>query len=81
MQIPITFIPNEDGGYTAICNIFPVITEGDTIEEAEFNIVEAISCHLEGLKKEEKSSPELYKQEISFINNIDRAKHQILSFA
>jgi len=45
MNIPIVLLPDEDGGFTAVCDMFCVVSEGDSKEEALANIKEGISCH------------------------------------
>lgn len=48
----------EEGGYHAWC---PALTgchsQGETLEEAKRNIIEAIQCHLESILKEGKIPP------------------------
>lgn len=48
---PLTIIPNDDGTYTVLSNIFNIVTEWNTIDEAVFNWKEAIECHLEWLAR------------------------------
>ncbi len=50
-QIPLTIIKNEDGTYTVLSNIFNIVTQGDSLEEAITNWQEALACHIEGLEK------------------------------
>lgn len=46
------FEPADEGGYTVTCPSLPgLVTEGDTIEEARTNAVEAIRGYLEALAK------------------------------
>ncbi|MCH2188265.1 type II toxin-antitoxin system HicB family antitoxin [Candidatus Gracilibacteria bacterium] len=53
VQIPLTLIKNDDGSYTVLSNIFNIVTEGDTLDEAIANGQEALSCHIEGLSKDD----------------------------
>lgn len=55
-NLPLTIIPNDDGTFTVLSNVFNIVTEGDTLEEAIKNGKEALECHIEGLKK---GDPEL----------------------
>ena len=48
MKIKVVFEPQEEGGYTVYVPSLPgCISEGDTIEEAKRNIIEAIELYLE----------------------------------
>jgi len=47
INIPLTIIKNDDGTYTVLSNIFNIVTEWDTLEEALSNWKEALSCHRE----------------------------------
>ncbi|MDD5769367.1 MAG: type II toxin-antitoxin system HicB family antitoxin [Candidatus Gracilibacteria bacterium] len=49
-NLPLNILKNEDGTYTVLSNIFNIVTEGDTLEEAINNGKEALSCHIEGLE-------------------------------
>lgn len=47
MKLKIIFEPSEEGGYTVLVPSLPgCISEGDTLEEARNNIMEAISLYL-----------------------------------
>ncbi len=47
MKLKIIFEPSEEGGYTVLVPSLPgCISEGDTLEEARGNIMEAISLYL-----------------------------------
>jgi predicted RNase H-like HicB family nuclease len=49
----VVFEREEDGGYHACCPVLKGChTQGDTLDEAEANIREAIACYLESLKVE-----------------------------
>ena len=52
-RFTIVIEASEEGGYHAWC---PALTgchsQGDNLEEAKRNIIEAIQCHLESLLKE-----------------------------
>ena len=61
MSIPIVLLADEDGGFTAICDMFSIVTEGDSRQEAISHLKEAIECHLEGVEKSEKSLETKYE--------------------
>ncbi|MDD4151193.1 MAG: type II toxin-antitoxin system HicB family antitoxin [Candidatus Gracilibacteria bacterium] len=50
-NLPLSIIKNDDGTFTVLSNIFNIVTEGDSLEEAISNGTEALACHIEGLKK------------------------------
>jgi predicted RNase H-like HicB family nuclease len=50
-NLPLTILKNDDWTYTVLSNIFSVVTEWDTLEEAIFNWKEALACHIEWLRK------------------------------
>ena len=50
-NIPLTIIKNNDWTYTVLSNIFNIVTEWNTLEEAILNWREALTCHIEWLKK------------------------------
>ena len=52
LTYPIELTPAEEGGYVVTFPGLPIITEGDTKEEALLNAKEAFLCHLEGEWKE-----------------------------
>jgi predicted RNase H-like HicB family nuclease len=48
MLLKLVFEPSEDGGYTAYVPALPgCISEGDSLDEARRNIIEAIQLYLE----------------------------------
>ena len=48
LQLTAVFIPAEEGGYTAIIEeIKGVVSEGDTLEEAQENLMDALQLVLE----------------------------------
>ena len=48
MNLKVVFEPSADGGYTVYVPSLPgCISEGDSLEEAEKNIIEAIELYLE----------------------------------
>jgi predicted RNase H-like HicB family nuclease len=48
MRLRIVFEPSEEGGYTAFVPALPgCISEGDSLDDARRNILEAISLYLE----------------------------------
>ncbi len=49
-NLPLTILQNEDWTYTVLSNIFSVVTEWNTLEEALNNWKEALSCHIEWLQ-------------------------------
>lgn len=49
-NLPLNILKNEDGTYTVLSNIFNIVTEWDTLEEAINNWKEALSCHIEWLE-------------------------------
>ncbi len=50
-NLPLTILKNDDWTFTVLSNIFSIITEWNTLEEAILNWTEALSCHIEWLKK------------------------------
>jgi antitoxin HicB len=49
----VIFEPQEGGGYTAFCPTLPgVVTEGESLEEARANVIEAIEGYLEILQED-----------------------------
>lgn len=50
-HLPLTLIKNSDNTYTVLSNIFNIVTQWDTMEEAIANGKEALTCHIEGLDK------------------------------
>jgi len=56
-NLPLTIIQNEDGTYTVLSNIFNIVTQWDTLDEAIKNWTEALACHIEWLEE----SDEEYK--------------------
>ncbi|HWA06340.1 MAG TPA: type II toxin-antitoxin system HicB family antitoxin [Ignavibacteria bacterium] len=53
MKLKIVLEPSEDGGYTVYVPSLPgCISEGDSKEEAEANIKEAIELYLEPVEDE-----------------------------
>ena len=58
-RLTIVIEASEEGGYHAWCpSLSGCHSQGDTLEEAKKNIIEAIQCHLESLLKEGNSLPE-----------------------
>lgn len=48
MRLNVVFEASDDGGYTVYVPALPgCISEGDTVEEARSNILEAIALYLE----------------------------------
>jgi predicted RNase H-like HicB family nuclease len=50
-NLPLTLLKNSDWTYTVISNIFNIVTQWDTLEEAIANWKEALACHIEWLEK------------------------------
>lgn len=58
-RVTIVIEASEEGGYHAWCpSLSGCHSQGDTLEEAKQNIIEAIQCHLESLLKEGNRPPE-----------------------
>lgn len=54
----VIYTPVKDGGYQVSVPMLPgVISYGRTIEEAKTMARDAITCHIEGMKKEHESVP------------------------
>ena len=70
-QFEVIFTPQKEGGFTVEVPDLPgCISEGDTLEEAENNIQEAIELYLEVLEERgipipERSSYKIFKMNIS----------------
>ena len=57
-RFTIVIEASEEGGYHAWCPaLHGCRSQGDSLEEAKRNIIEAIQCHLEGLIKEGNKPP------------------------
>ena len=50
-NLPLTILKNSNWTYTVLSNIFNIVTEWNTLEEAILNGKEALACHIEGLDK------------------------------
>lgn len=49
----VLFEPAEEGGYVVTCPALPgLVSEGDTLEEARENAVDAIRGYIESLRKD-----------------------------
>jgi predicted RNase H-like HicB family nuclease len=60
---------SEEGGYHAWCPSLPGChSQGETLEEAKRNVVEAIECHLESFRKEKKEFP---KEPEEFVGSVE----------
>ena len=58
-RFTIVIEASEEGGYHAWCpSLQGCHSQGDTLEEAKVNIIEAIQCHIESLLKEGNRPPE-----------------------
>jgi len=57
MQLKVVFESSDEGGYTVYVPALPgCISEGETVEEARSNILEAISLYLEPTEEAESSA-------------------------
>lgn len=54
---PVRLVPAEEGGFVVLFPGLPIVTEGDTEEEALRNAEEAFLCHLEGCEKRDRDVP------------------------
>jgi len=44
-RLPLVFTPQPEGGYTVTCPVLPeLLTEGDTLEEAQANVADAFGA-------------------------------------
>ena len=60
---------SEEGGYHAWCPSLPGChSQGETLEEAKKNIIEAIRCHLESLVKEGERPPQTAEE---FVGSVE----------
>ena len=70
LQYEAVFHPEPEGGFSVSVPRLPgCFSEGNTLEDAEANISEAIICHLEGLAKSENKVPK--HQKSTFMRTID----------
>lgn len=54
LELEVILEPAMEGGYTVICPMFKgCVSEGDSKEEALYNIQDAIRLYLRAVKKEE----------------------------
>jgi len=57
-RIPLVFTPQPEGGYTVTSPALPeLITEGDTLEEAQRNVQDAFEAVLEIYTEQNRSLP------------------------
>ena len=69
-QFEVIFIPQEEGGFSVEVPDLPgCISEGDTLEEAQKNIAEAIKLYLETMSERkiplpERESSKIFRKEI-----------------
>ena len=55
----VVILPDESGGYYGFVPLLRGLhTQGDTIEEMQENLREAIICHVQGLVKDKQPIPE-----------------------
>ena len=44
-RLPLVFTPQPEGGYTVTCPVLPeLLTEGDTLEDAQANVADAFEA-------------------------------------
>jgi antitoxin HicB len=47
-KLPLVFTPQPEGGFTVTCPVLPeLLTEGDTLEEANANVADALAAVVE----------------------------------
>jgi len=57
-RVPLVFTPQPDGGYTVTSPVLPeLLTEGDTLEEAQANVQDAFEAVVELYADEGRSLP------------------------
>ena len=57
-RIPLVFTPQPEGGYTVTSPALPeLITEGDTLEEAQANVEDAFAAVLEIYTEQNRALP------------------------
>jgi predicted RNase H-like HicB family nuclease len=65
MKLTIVFESSDEGGYTVLAPSLPgCISEGDTLEEARTNIIEAIHLYLAPVEDDFVVNQERYVEEI-----------------
>ncbi len=59
-RVPLVFTPQPEGGYTVTAPVLPeLLTEGDTLEEAQANVQDAFEAVKEIYAEEGRSLPRL----------------------
>ena len=57
-RLPLIFVPQPEGGFTVTSPVLPeLVTEGDTLEEAFFNVSDALAAVLELYAEENRPLP------------------------
>ena len=57
-RIPLVFAPQPEGGYTVTSPVLPeLLTEGDTLEEAQANVRDAFEAVVELYAEQKRSLP------------------------
>ena len=57
-RIPLLFTPQPEGGYTVTSPLLPeLLTEGDTLEEAQANVADAFEAVVELYSEEGRTLP------------------------
>jgi predicted RNase H-like HicB family nuclease len=65
MKLKIVFEPSDEGGYTVYAPSLPgCISEGDTLEDARRNILEAIHLYLLPIEDDLPASVESHTEEL-----------------
>ena len=57
-RVPLLFTPQPEGGYAVTCPVLPeLLTEGDTLEEAQANVRDAFEAVVELYAEQERPLP------------------------
>jgi antitoxin HicB len=57
-RVPLVFTPQPEGGYSVTCPVLPeLITEGDSLEEAQANVDDAFEAVLERYSEQGRALP------------------------
>jgi predicted RNase H-like HicB family nuclease len=66
MKVKVALEKSDDGGYTVYVPSLPgCVSEGDTVEEATDNIIEAIELYLEPIEDDTKALNDVIIKEIN----------------
>ncbi len=62
-KLPLVFTPQPEGGFTVTCPVLPeLLTEGDTLEEANANVADALAAVREIYRESGRPFPPVEKQ-------------------